>query len=109
MPGNGRAFKGHRHNAADLETARPPDWHTETDWTSAAKDALLCVSAGGPARLAMRASPSTHFVSFAQSILLRGAGFSVIWPDYLFVALVGGLFMFLALIRFRTVAAVQVT
>ena len=56
-------------------------------------------------RIVMSASPSTHFVSFAQSILFRGAGFAVIWPDYLFVALVGGLFMFLALIRFRAVAA----
>ena len=29
----------------------------------------------------MQASPSTHFVSFAQSILYRGAGFDVVWPD----------------------------
>jgi hypothetical protein len=25
MPGDGRAFRGHRQNAADLETVRPPD------------------------------------------------------------------------------------
>jgi len=57
-------------------------------------------------RTIMEASPSTHFVSFAQSILYRGAGFSVVWARYLFVALVGGLFLFLALFRFRA-AAVQ--
>ena len=40
----------------------------------------------------MQASPSTHFVSFAQSILYRGAGIDVVWPEFLFVAVVGGLF-----------------
>ena len=34
----------------------------------------------------MQASPSTHFVSFAQSILYRGAGFDVVWPEFLAVA-----------------------
>ncbi len=40
----------------------------------------------------MQASPSTHFVSFAQAILYRGAGFTVVWPQFLIVALIGGLF-----------------
>jgi ABC-2 type transport system permease protein len=53
----------------------------------------------------MQASPSTHFVSFAQSILYRGAGFEVVWPQFLVVALIGGLFFGLALLRFRSVAA----
>ncbi|ACK51860.1 ABC-2 type transporter [Methylocella silvestris BL2] len=52
----------------------------------------------------MMLSPSTHFVSFAQSILFRGAGFAVVWPQFLFVAGVGGLFLLLALLRFRAVA-----
>jgi ABC-2 type transport system permease protein len=56
---------------------------------------------------AMQASPSTHFVSFAQSILYRGAGFEVVWPQFLFVAIVGGLFFTLAIIRFRSTAAAQ--
>ncbi len=56
-------------------------------------------------RTVMQASPSTHFVSFAQAILYRGAGLAVVWPDFLFVALVGGLFLFVALLRFRAVAA----
>ena len=54
---------------------------------------------------AMQASPSTHFVSFAQSILYRGAGLNVVWLDFLVVALVGGLFFGLAILRFRAVAA----
>jgi ABC-2 type transport system permease protein len=53
----------------------------------------------------MQASPSTHFVSFAQSILYRGAGINVVWPQFLFVALIGGLFFGLAIARFRSVAA----
>jgi ABC-2 type transport system permease protein len=31
--------------------------------------------------MAMQASPSTHFVSFAQAILYRGAGLEVVWPQ----------------------------
>jgi ABC-2 type transport system permease protein len=54
---------------------------------------------------AMQASPSTHFVSFAQSILYRGAGFTVVWPEFVAVIMIGGLFFGLALLRFRSVAA----
>ena len=50
----------------------------------------------------MQASPSTHFVSFAQSILYRGAGFEVVWPQFLLVAGIAGLFLALSLIRFRS-------
>jgi ABC-2 type transport system permease protein len=53
----------------------------------------------------MQVSPSTHFVSFAQSILYRGAGIDVVWPQFLAVALIGGLFFSLAILRFRSVAA----
>jgi ABC-2 type transport system permease protein len=54
---------------------------------------------------AMQASPSTHFVSFAQAILYRGAGLDVVWPQFVAVALIGGLFFGLALLRFRSVVA----
>jgi ABC-2 type transport system permease protein len=54
--------------------------------------------------MTMQASPSTHFVSFAQSILYRGAGMGIVWPQFLMVALVGSLFLGLALWRFRSVA-----
>ena len=53
----------------------------------------------------MQASPSTHFVSFAQAILYRGAGFTVVCPQFLIVALIGGLFFGLALLRFRRVSS----
>lgn len=53
----------------------------------------------------MRLSPSTHFVSFAQAILYRGAGLSIVWPEFLVVGLTGGLFLWFALLRFRTVTS----
>jgi ABC-2 type transport system permease protein len=53
----------------------------------------------------MQASPSTHFVSFAQSILYRGAGIDVVWPQFVLVGLIGGLFFGLAILRFRAVVA----
>ena len=56
-------------------------------------------------RTIMQASPSTHFVSFAQAILYRGAGIDVVWPKFLAVAVIGGVFLLLALIRFRSVSS----
>jgi ABC-2 type transport system permease protein len=56
-------------------------------------------------RTIMQASPSTHFVAFAQAILYRGAGLDVVWPRFVAVAAIGGLFLFLALLRFRSVTA----
>lgn len=56
-------------------------------------------------QIVMQASPSTHFVSFAQAILYRGAGLGVVWPEFVAVALMGGLFLGLALMRFRRVSA----
>jgi ABC-2 type transport system permease protein len=55
--------------------------------------------------LAMQASPSTHFVSSAQAILYRGAGLDVIWPHYLIIAIIGVLFLGLAIRRFRQMTA----
>jgi ABC-2 type transport system permease protein len=56
-------------------------------------------------RTLMQASPSTHFVSFAQAILYRGAGLDVVWPQFLAVTLIGGLFFVVALLRFRRITA----
>ena len=53
----------------------------------------------------MQASPSTHFVSFAQSILYRGAGLDVVWPQFLAVAGIGALVLALTLRRFRAAIA----
>lgn len=49
----------------------------------------------------MLAAPTTHFVSLAQAILYRGAGFSIVWPEFLALIGIGGVFFVLALGRFR--------
>jgi ABC-2 type transport system permease protein len=56
-------------------------------------------------RTVMQASPSTHFVAFAQAILHRGAGIELAWSRFLVVTLIGGLFLALALARFRSVSS----
>jgi ABC-2 type transport system permease protein len=53
----------------------------------------------------MQVSPSTHFVSFAQAILYRGAGFRLVWPQFAIVAVMGSLVLAVALLRFRKVTA----
>jgi ABC-2 type transport system permease protein len=55
----------------------------------------------------MYISPSTHFVRFGQAVLYRGAGMEVVWPDLAIMAGLGGLFLGLALSRFRTMLARQ--
>ena len=49
----------------------------------------------------MLAAPTTHFVSAAQAILYRGAGFSVVWPQFLSLALIGAVLFAFSLNRFR--------
>ena len=53
----------------------------------------------------MQASPTGHFVSFAQAILYRGAGFRVVWPQFALTGAIGVLILLLVLFRFRKVAA----
>jgi ABC-2 type transport system permease protein len=54
-------------------------------------------------------APTTHFVSFAQAILYRGAGLDVVWPQFLAIVAIGGALFAGALARFRrTVADMQV-
>ena len=55
-------------------------------------------------RTVMQVSPSTHFVSFAQAILFRGAGLSDVWPRFLATAVIAALFLGWAVMRFRRVA-----
>lgn len=50
-----------------------------------------------------------HFVSFAQAMLYRDAGFAVVWPQFLMTGVTGAVVLLLALVRFRRVAAVNVT
>ena len=49
----------------------------------------------------MQVVPSTHFVSFAQAILYRGAGLDIVWPTFALVTAIGGLFFAFAAARFR--------
>jgi ABC-2 type transport system permease protein len=49
----------------------------------------------------MQLSPSTHFVSFAQAVLFRGAGFNAVWRDCAAITVLGLVFFGMALIRFR--------
>jgi len=53
----------------------------------------------------MQASPTVHFVSFAQAILYRGAGIAGVWQEFLIIAAIGGVFLGLALLRFRRIAS----
>lgn len=45
--------------------------------------------------------PSSHFVSFAQAILYRGAGLEIVWPDFLMVGGVGLALLILSALFFR--------
>ncbi|MGE4372797.1 MAG: ABC transporter permease [Xanthobacter sp.] len=48
-------------------------------------------------------SPTPHFVIFAQDVLYRGAGASIVWPQILATATIGALYFIVALRRFRRV------
>lgn len=49
----------------------------------------------------MQFSPSTHYVSFSQAVLYRGADVSIVWPQMVAMALIGAGFFIWALARFR--------
>jgi len=49
----------------------------------------------------MLLAPTTHFVTMAQAILYRGAGLSIVWPQFLAIFGIGALFFIAALISFR--------
>ena len=51
--------------------------------------------------------PSTHFVSFAQAILFRGAGLSVVWREFAIVFVIGLFFFIASFVRFRKFLAAQ--
>jgi ABC-2 type transport system permease protein len=50
---------------------------------------------------AMLAAPTTHFVTLAQAILYRGAGFSIVWPQFAALGAIGAVLFGLTLRRFR--------
>lgn len=49
----------------------------------------------------MLAAPNTHFVILAQSILFRGAGLDVVWPQFAALLLIGAILFYFSLRRFR--------
>jgi ABC-2 type transport system permease protein len=55
--------------------------------------------------LIMQAAPTTHFVPLAQGILYRGAGFDMLWPQFLSLAAIGVVLFALSLARFRRALA----
>jgi ABC-2 type transport system permease protein len=54
-----------------------------------------------PVQTIMMAAPTTHFVSFAQAVLFRGAGIAVVWPQLLAILAIGATFFHIALARFH--------
>ena len=52
-------------------------------------------------QVAMQLAPTSHFVSLAQAILYRGAGFEVVWPALLANIVIGMVFFLVALALFR--------
>lgn len=59
-------------------------------------------------RIVMTAAPTTHFVALSQAILYRGAGFSVVWPQFLALAGIGAVLFAYAWSQFRSVVATMV-
>ena len=53
----------------------------------------------------MEGAPTTHFVMLAQSILYRGAGLEVVWPQFVSLLLIGAVLFTLSLARFRKTLA----
>jgi len=49
----------------------------------------------------MLAAPTTHFVALSQSILFRGAGLAVVWPQFLTLIVIGTVLFAISLKRFR--------
>jgi ABC-2 type transport system permease protein len=58
-----------------------------------------------PLQIAIQVSPAMHFVKFAQSVLCRGAGLDVVWPQLATLGGLGAIFLAFALARFRTMLA----
>ncbi len=58
-----------------------------------------------PLQSALQVSPAMHFVSFAQSVLCRGAGLEAVWPQLAVLVVLGAIFLAVALARFRTMLA----
>ena len=49
--------------------------------------------------------PSRHYLSFSNAILFRGAGFEIVWPQFLLVGALGAVFLGASLVIFRRAIA----
>jgi ABC-2 type transport system permease protein len=56
-------------------------------------------------QIIMLAAPNTHFVMLAQSILFRGAGLSIVWPQFAALFSIGAILFIFSLRRFRAFLA----
>jgi ABC-2 type transport system permease protein len=56
-------------------------------------------------RWIMLAAPTTHFVTLAQAVLFRGAGFSIVWPQFLALLTIGTALFSASLVWFRKALA----
>ncbi|MEM8838068.1 MAG: ABC transporter permease [Pseudomonadota bacterium] len=45
--------------------------------------------------------PSRHYIAFSQAVVFRGAGFDIVWPEFLTVACLGTAFFTASLLLFR--------
>ena len=52
-------------------------------------------------QIVMLAAPTTHFAALGQAILFRGAGITVVYPQFLALAAIGTGFFVISLNRFR--------
>jgi len=59
----------------------------------------------GPLQVLLKASPAVHFASLTTAILSRGAGFGVVWPQFVALAAIGAVSLAVALVRFRGMLA----
>ena len=48
-----------------------------------------------------------HYVKLAQGVLYRGADFALVWPHFAAMAVIGLVFLVVALTRFRSMLARQ--
>jgi ABC-2 type transport system permease protein len=46
-------------------------------------------------------NPVRFFMEIVRGIFLKGAGFSVLWPQMLYLAVYGGVILTLSALRFR--------
>ena len=53
----------------------------------------------------MQIAPTTHFVNLGSAILFRGAGFDVVWPQFVALAVIGAALFAFSLARFRKTIA----